>query len=101
MQFTPVENIDETWKLLSSALREIQNHNASKLSYEALYRYSYDMVLYHSKLAGTSPVIRSLTRPSTSQMETGCTRVLHKSLRNTSMPWLNETSCQRFHGQAS
>ncbi|GHJ85109.1 hypothetical protein NliqN6_1511 [Naganishia liquefaciens] len=47
-RFTPVENIDETWKLLSSALREIQNHNASKLSYEALYRYSYDMVLYHN-----------------------------------------------------
>lgn len=44
-----MENIDETWKRLSSALREIQNHNASKLSYEALYRYSYDMVLYHSE----------------------------------------------------
>ena len=57
MQFTPVENIDETWKLLSSALREIQNHNASKLSYEALYRYSYDMVLYHSELAVSKPLL--------------------------------------------
>ncbi|KAI5452911.1 hypothetical protein NCC49_006448 [Naganishia albida] len=47
-RFTPMENIDETWKRLSSALKEIQNHNASKLSYEALYRYSYDMVLYHN-----------------------------------------------------
>ncbi|KAJ9119446.1 hypothetical protein QFC24_005679 [Naganishia onofrii] len=50
-RFVPAENIDEIWKRLSAALREIQNHNASKLSYEALHRYSYDMVLYHNHYA--------------------------------------------------
>ena len=36
----------ETWNLLSNAIREIQNHNASHLSFEENYRYAYNMVLY-------------------------------------------------------
>ncbi|KAF9519697.1 hypothetical protein BS47DRAFT_1370678 [Hydnum rufescens UP504] len=36
----------ETWNLLSNAIREIQNHNASRLSFEENYRYAYNMVLY-------------------------------------------------------
>jgi hypothetical protein len=30
---------DNTWKLLESAIHEINNHNASGLSYEELYRW--------------------------------------------------------------
>ncbi|WVR09639.1 hypothetical protein IAU60_006712 [Kwoniella sp. DSM 27419] len=36
----------DTWARLANAIREIQNHNASKLSYEEHYRYGYNMVLY-------------------------------------------------------
>lgn len=36
----------ETWAKLSLAIREIQNHNASKLSFEEHYRYAYNMVLF-------------------------------------------------------
>ncbi|WVQ94930.1 hypothetical protein IAU59_002016 [Kwoniella sp. CBS 9459] len=38
--------IKDTWAKLANAIREIQNHNASKLSYEEHYRYAYNMVLY-------------------------------------------------------
>lgn len=36
----------DTWAKLSLAIREIQNHNASKLSFEEHYRYAYTMVLH-------------------------------------------------------
>ncbi|WWC95142.1 hypothetical protein V866_001996 [Kwoniella sp. B9012] len=38
--------IKDTWTKLANAIREIQNHNASKLSYEEHYRYGYNMVLH-------------------------------------------------------
>ena len=41
----------ETWTKLSHAIREIQNHNASKLSYEEHYRYAYNMVLFKRELS--------------------------------------------------
>lgn len=36
----------DTWEKLSNAIQEIQNHNAFKLSFEELYRYAYNMVLF-------------------------------------------------------
>ncbi|KAG9315306.1 Cullin [Chiua virens] len=39
---------EETWNKLSKNIREIHNHNASKLSFEENYRYAYNMVLYKS-----------------------------------------------------
>ena len=36
----------DTWTKLSYAIKEIQNHNVSKLSYEEHYRYAYNMVLF-------------------------------------------------------
>ncbi|KAF8135043.1 Cullin-domain-containing protein [Boletus edulis] len=39
---------EETWSRLSKNIREIHNHNASKLSFEENYRYAYNMVLYKS-----------------------------------------------------
>ncbi|WWC64830.1 uncharacterized protein I303_107444 [Kwoniella dejecticola CBS 10117] len=38
--------IKDTWTKLANAIREIQNHNASSLSYEEHYRYGYNMVLH-------------------------------------------------------
>ncbi|KZV87176.1 Cullin-domain-containing protein [Exidia glandulosa HHB12029] len=35
----------DIWNLLSSAIREIHNHNASKLSFEEIYRYAYNLVI--------------------------------------------------------
>ncbi|KAJ3538210.1 hypothetical protein NMY22_g5259 [Coprinellus aureogranulatus] len=37
---------DKTWLALSNSIREVQNHNASNLSFEENYRYAYNMVLY-------------------------------------------------------
>lgn len=37
---------DKTWKILEDAIREINNHNASGLSFEELYRNAYNMVLH-------------------------------------------------------
>ncbi|GMH33867.1 hypothetical protein BSKO_01701 [Bryopsis sp. KO-2023] len=37
---------DTTWKVLEEAIHKIQNHNASKLSFEELYRNAYNMVLH-------------------------------------------------------
>lgn len=45
-QFGPEMSIKDTWSKLSVAIREIQNHNASKLSFEEHYRYAYNMVLF-------------------------------------------------------
>ncbi|CAD6563777.1 MAG: Cullin-3 [Tremellales sp. Tagirdzhanova-0007] len=42
----PDTSIKDTWTKLSHAIREIQNHNASKLSFEEHYRYAYNMVLF-------------------------------------------------------
>ncbi|EIW72022.1 hypothetical protein TREMEDRAFT_70610 [Tremella mesenterica DSM 1558] len=42
----PQTSIKETWIKLANAIREIQNHNASKLSFEEHYRYAYNMVLF-------------------------------------------------------
>ncbi|KAK8853446.1 hypothetical protein IAR55_004152 [Kwoniella newhampshirensis] len=42
----PDTSIKDTWTKLSNAIREIQNHNASKLSFEEHYRYAYNMVLF-------------------------------------------------------
>ncbi len=41
------DNVDfeTTWQVLASALREIHTKNASKLSFEELYRNSYKLVL--------------------------------------------------------
>ncbi|EJD48922.1 Cullin-domain-containing protein [Auricularia subglabra TFB-10046 SS5] len=51
----------ETWTLLATAIREIHNHNASKLSFEELYRYAYNLVIYkHGELLYTG--VRSLVR---------------------------------------
>ncbi|KAL4421065.1 hypothetical protein ABPG77_001360 [Micractinium sp. CCAP 211/92] len=36
---------DNTWQLLESAIREINSHNASGLSFEELYRNAYNMVV--------------------------------------------------------
>ncbi|KAF8968105.1 Cullin-domain-containing protein [Flammula alnicola] len=41
-EFSP----DKTWEELSKNIREIQNHNASNLSFEENHRYAYNMVLY-------------------------------------------------------
>lgn len=46
MQLGPDTPIKDTWAKLSNAIREIQNHNASKLSFEEHYRYAYNMVLF-------------------------------------------------------
>eukprot|EP00899_Mesostigma_viride_P019647 jgi/Mesvir1/27684/Mv07403-RA.1 len=37
---------DKTWKVLEDAIKEINNHNASGLSFEELYRSAYNMVLH-------------------------------------------------------
>ncbi|ORX40451.1 Cullin [Kockovaella imperatae] len=42
----PDTSIKDTWTKLANAIREIQNHNASKLSFEEHYRYAYNMVLH-------------------------------------------------------
>ena len=36
----------DTWAKLAHAIQEIQNHNASKLSFEEHYRHGYNMVLF-------------------------------------------------------
>ncbi|KAK9835086.1 hypothetical protein WJX84_008857, partial [Apatococcus fuscideae] len=36
---------EKTWKVLESAIHEINNHNASGLSFEELYRNAYNMVI--------------------------------------------------------
>lgn len=38
------------WERLAAGIKEIQNHNASSLSYEEHYRYAYNMVLYKREL---------------------------------------------------
>jgi len=38
-------DFETTWGILSSSLREIHTKNASKLSFEKLYRTAYDLVL--------------------------------------------------------
>lgn len=42
----PETSMKDTWAKLSTAIKEIQNHNASKLSFEEHYRYAYNMVLF-------------------------------------------------------
>mmetsp|Transcript_25320 Transcript_25320/g.80122 ORF Transcript_25320/g.80122 Transcript_25320/m.80122 type:complete len:736 (-) Transcript_25320:24-2231(-) len=37
---------EKTWKILEDAIHEINNHNASGLSFEELYRNAYNMVLH-------------------------------------------------------
>ncbi|CAD7698288.1 unnamed protein product [Ostreobium quekettii] len=37
---------EQTWKVLEDAIEKIHNHNASKLSFEELYRNAYNMVLH-------------------------------------------------------
>lgn len=37
---------DETWNILAAAIDQIYNRNASQLSFEELYRYSYNLVLH-------------------------------------------------------
>ncbi|KAK9804506.1 hypothetical protein WJX73_000815 [Symbiochloris irregularis] len=36
---------EKTWKILEDAIQEINNHNASGLSFEELYRNAYNMVI--------------------------------------------------------
>lgn len=38
-------NFEETWTVISDALREMHTKNASKLSFEAIYRQAYKIVL--------------------------------------------------------
>ncbi|KAF9477929.1 Cullin-domain-containing protein [Pholiota conissans] len=42
----PDFSLSKTWEDLSKNIREIQNHNASNLSFEENHRYAYNMVLY-------------------------------------------------------
>ncbi|KAE8541583.1 hypothetical protein D1P53_001751 [Cryptococcus gattii VGV] len=42
----PDTSIKDTWAKLAAAIREIQNHNASRLSFEEHYRYAYNLVLF-------------------------------------------------------
>ncbi|KAF7374903.1 CULLIN-2 domain-containing protein [Mycena sanguinolenta] len=42
----PDVSIDKTWADLSHNIREIQNHNASNLSFEENHRFAYNMVLH-------------------------------------------------------
>ncbi|KAF9237673.1 Cullin family-domain-containing protein [Melanogaster broomeanus] len=44
----PEVSPEDTWKRLSTNIREIHNHNAFTLSFEENYRYAYNMVLYKS-----------------------------------------------------
>ncbi|KAK4051822.1 hypothetical protein OIV83_002527 [Microbotryomycetes sp. JL201] len=41
-----VQSLDETLQRVEEAIRQIQQHQASKLAYEAVYRDSYNLVLY-------------------------------------------------------
>lgn len=45
-QPNPENTIKQMWERLAAGIKEIQNHNASSLSYEEHYRYAYNMVLY-------------------------------------------------------
>ena len=45
-QHGPEFSPDKTWTELSKNIREIQNHNASNLSFEENHRFAYNMVLY-------------------------------------------------------
>lgn len=52
----------ETWNQLASAIQEIHNHNASKLSFEEIYRYAYNLVVQkHGELLynGVKGLVRS------------------------------------------
>ena len=40
------QDANRTWETLSAALDEIYNRNASQLSFEELYRSSYNLVLH-------------------------------------------------------
>jgi cullin 3 len=40
----PNSRNQETWRQLSHNIQEIQNHNASRLSFEENYRFAYNMV---------------------------------------------------------
>lgn len=48
-QPNPENTVKQMWERLAAGIKEIQNHNASSLSYEEHYRYAYNMVLYKSK----------------------------------------------------
>ena len=50
MQPNPENTVKQMWERLAAGIKEIQNHNASSLSYEEHYRYAYNMVLYKSEL---------------------------------------------------
>lgn len=45
LQSANVINPNDSWKLLKTAINDIQNKNASKWSFEQLYRLAYNMVL--------------------------------------------------------
>ncbi|KAF9003928.1 Cullin [Cyathus striatus] len=42
----PEFSVDKTWRDLANNIREIQNHNASNLSFEENHRFAYNMVLH-------------------------------------------------------
>lgn len=52
-------SVKDTWEKLAVAIKEIQNHNASKLSFEEHYRYAYNMVLY-KRTSDVSPLFQTL-----------------------------------------
>ncbi len=45
-QHGPEFSAQQTWSELSKNIKEIQNHNASNLSFEENHRFAYNMVLY-------------------------------------------------------
>lgn len=88
-QIGPDTSIKDTWAKLATAIREIQNHNASKLSFEEHYRYAYNLVLFKR---ASYPLQPRLT-PHTTQTATSCTAAYRLSSSNTSTGSLKKRSC--------
>lgn len=70
-------DFESTWKTLASSFREIHTKNASKLSYEELYRHAYRIVL---KKKG---------------------EVLYKRVTDFEREWLSQEVCARIQGLLS
>ena len=86
----PQTSLKDTWTKLAHAIREIQNHNASKLSFEEHYRYAYNMVLFKRELLSFDGYKNNYQREINCTMESSC------SLRNIWMPWLWRRSSRPF-----
>lgn len=86
-QIGPDTSIKDTWAKLATAIREIQNHNASKLSFEEHYRYAYNLVLFKRASYPLQPPT------DTTQTATSCTAAYRLSSSNTSTGSLKKRSC--------